>query len=228
MSGDGACSGDGCGCDGFASIFDPRTARRDRDRYRRHGPDRTTRMLLELLKPYHASGATLLDIGGGIGVVDLELLRAGAARAVLVDGSAAYLEVASQQAREAGLVDRIEFVAGDFVLRAETIEAADIVTLDRVVCCYPDLASLVGLSAARARRVYGLVLPRDRWLARLAVAVSNAWFRVRRKPYRGFVHPTAQVDAIAAGHGFRPRTERTTLFWRVVVYDRAGASQVAA
>ena len=162
---------DACGCDAFSSIFDRRTAERDRDRYRRHGPDRTTRMLLDLLAPYGAPGSSLLDIGGGIGIVDQELLRAGASRAVLVDGSAAYLDVARQEARRAGLLDRIEFIEDDFTRRAEAIGPADIVTLDRVVCCYPDAEALVGLSAARARTAYGLVLPRDR----RSPASSSAW-----------------------------------------------------
>jgi len=215
---------DACGCDGFASIFDRRTAERDRDRYRRKGPDRTTRMLLDLLAPYSSAGSSVLDIGGGIGIIDHELLRAGAGHAVLVDASTAYLDVARQEARRANLLDRIEFVEGDFVRRAPTIDPADIVTLDRVVCCYPDAATLVGLSAARARTVYGLVLPRDRRLVRIAIRIENLWFWLRRKAYRAYVHSTSRVDEIAAVNGLHPVSERRTSFWRVVVYDRAPRS----
>lgn len=217
---------DACGCDGdgFASIFDRRNAERDRDRYRRNGPDRTTRMLLDLLAPYRAAGSTVLDIGGGIGIIDQELLRTGAGHAVLVDGSTAYLEVARQEARRLNLLDRIEFVEGDFVRRAAAIDAADIVTLDRVICCYPDAEGLVGLSAARARTAYGLVLPRDRRLVRIIMALENLWFRLRRKPYRAFVHPTARVDAIAAANGLQVESERRTALWRVVVYARPASA----
>jgi 16S rRNA G966 N2-methylase RsmD len=216
---------DACGCDAFASIFDRRTADRDRERYRRKGPDRTTRMLLELLEPYRPVGVSLLDIGGGVGIIDRELLRTGAGHAVLVDGSSAYLDVAREEARRAGLLDRIEFVEGDFVRRAATIDAADIVTLDRVVCCYPDVASLVGLSAERARSAYGLVMPRDRWFVRLAIALENLWFRVRRRRYRAFVHPTDRVDAILVDRGLHATGERRTAFWRAVVYDRVDSAQ---
>jgi SAM-dependent methyltransferase len=221
---------DSCGCDGngFASIFDRRNAEDDRDRYRRNGPDRTTRMLLELLAPYRSTGSTVLDIGGGIGIIDQELLRAGAGHAVLVDGSPASLEVARQEARRLNLLDRIEFVEGDFVQRAAAIEAADIVTLDRVVCCYPDAEGLVGLSAARVRTAYGLVLPRDRSVIRLAIRLENIWMRLRRKAYRAYAHPTTRVDEIAAEHGLQPRSERRTAFWRVVVYDRVGRPELPA
>jgi SAM-dependent methyltransferase len=211
---------DACGCDGFASLFDRRVAEHDRDRYRRSGPDRTTRMLLELIGPARVQGASLLDVGGGIGVIDLELLRAGAGHAVLVDGSPAYLQVARQLAREANLLARIEFVDGDFVRRALDIDSADIVTLDRVICCYPDAAALVASSAARARSVYGLVLPRDRWLVRAALRLANVWFRIRRIAYRAYAHPNARIDALAAASGLRPRAEAHTFFWRVVAYER--------
>jgi magnesium-protoporphyrin O-methyltransferase len=214
---------DSCGCDpdGFASIFDRHNAEGDRDRYRRKGPDRTTRMLLELLAPYRAAGSTVLDIGGGIGIIDQELLRAGAGHAVLVDGSAASLEVAREEAGRLDLLDRIEFIEGDFVQRAAAIEPADVVTLDRVVCCYPDAERLVGLSAARVRTAYGLVLPRDRFVVRIAVRLENLWFRLRRKAYRAYAHPTTRVDEIAAANGLFPGSERHTAFWRVVVYDRS-------
>jgi magnesium-protoporphyrin O-methyltransferase len=210
-----------CGCDGFASIFDEATAQRDRARYHRDGPDKTTRLLLELLTPYRSSGSSVLDIGGGIGIVDIEMLRAGAGHATLVDASTAYLAVARAEARQAGLLDRIEFVEGDFVRRAPSIDRADVVTLDRVICCYPDMESLVAESAGRARTAYGIVLPRDRTTMRWAIALGNAWYRVRRKAYRFFVHPTARVDEIAAANGLRLRAERKTWIWRVAVYERA-------
>lgn len=214
---------DACGCDDFASIFDRRTAERDRDRYHKKGPDRTTRMLLDMIRPSLATGSTVLDVGGGIGVIDHELLLAGAGHAALVDAAPAYLEVARQEARRQNLLDRIEFVDGDFVRCAAGIDVADIVTLDRVVCCYSDVEALVCLSAARARMVYGLVLPRDGWLIRLGLRLVNLGFRIRRRTYRAYAHPNTMIDRLAAANGLRPRSERATWFWRIVVYDRAGS-----
>jgi magnesium-protoporphyrin O-methyltransferase len=212
---------DTCGCDDHFSIFDRRTAVQDRDRYRQQGPDRTTQMLLDMIAPAVSSGATLLDIGGGIGVIDHELLRAGAGHAVIVDASPAYLQVARDEARSQNLLNRIDFVDGDFVRHAPGIDSADIVTLDRVVCCYPDAEALVGLSAAKARRIYGLVLPRDGLLIRLGLGLTNIGFKLRRRTYRAYGHPNAIVDRLVAEHGLRPLAERTTWFWRVVVYERA-------
>jgi SAM-dependent methyltransferase len=210
----------GCGCDDFASIFDRRTAEKDRDRYHQKGPDRTTHLLLQMLRPYGVVGATILDVGGGIGIIDQELLRDGAAGAILVDASAAYLEIARAEAGRTRTRDRLDIVEGDFTSRASEVGAADIVTLDRVICCYPNVDALVSLSASRARRVYGIVLPRDRLLFRLAVPLLNLGMRLRRKRYRAFAHPNAHVDRLVAAAGLRRRAERATFFWRIAVYDR--------
>ena len=212
---------DACGCDGFASVFDETTARRDRDRYHRDGPDTTTRLLLELLTPYRSAGSSVLDIGGGIGIVDLELLSAGAGHATLVDASTAYLAVARDEARQAGVLDRIEFIEGDFVRRAASIDRADVVTLDRVICCYPDMEALVAESSSRARTAYGIVLPRERWFGQLFIRAINATYWLRRRTYRFFAHSTARVDEIASANGLRLRAERQTWLWRVAVYDRS-------
>ena len=181
-------------------------------------------MLIDMIRPLEIQGSTLLDIGGGIGVIDQELLHAGVDRAVMVDAAPAFLDAARDEARDADQLERIDFVEGDFVRLAGGIDAADIVTLDRVVCCYPDAEALVGLSAARARRVYGLVLPRDRWILRAGIGLYNLTLRIRRKTYRAYVHPNAVIDRVVAASGLRPTSEGRTFVWRVVVYERAATA----
>ena len=212
---------DACGCDDFASIFDRRTAEHDRDRYRRSGPDATTRMLRDLIVERGISGASILDIGGGIGILDHELLQAGASRAVLVDASPSYLAVAREEAERLLLADRITFVAGDFVRVASDLDRADIVTLDRVICCYPDAAGLVRRSAERAGQLYGLVLPRDWWWLRPLARLMNLAYAIRRHGYRAFAHSNAMVDRLVAQAGLYPVAERTSYYWRVVLFARA-------
>ncbi len=118
----------------------------------------------------------------------------------------------------------MEFVDGDFVSLAPLVDRADVVTLDRVICCYPDVERLVSLSAAKAGSLYGLVLPRDRGILRFGVRLINLWFRLRRDPYRAFAHPNATVDAQVRAAGLRPTAEATTFVWRVVLYERPAAS----
>jgi SAM-dependent methyltransferase len=215
---------DRCGCDGFTTIFDRRQAERDRDRYARKGADPTTRRLLDMIRRRGVAGATLLDVGGGTGVIDRELLHAGAGHAVLVDGSPAYLEVARDEARRANFLDRLEIGEGDFTRLAGSIDPADVVTLDRVICCYPNVDALVGLSAGRARRLYGIVLPRNRWFVRLGLAFENLRMAISRNPYRAFAHSNAHVDTLASSAGLHLVEESFTPIWRVALYERSATA----
>jgi SAM-dependent methyltransferase len=215
---------DSCGCADPFEIFDQKTADEDLARYRQDGPDRTTRMLLDMIRSVALRGATILDVGAGIGVIDHELLEDVAEHAVLVDASPPAIDAARAEARRRGQLDRMEFVEGDFVARASDIDRAQIVTLDRVVCCYADVASLVRMSASRARVLYGMVLPRDRAIVRLGLRLLNVWFRIRGLNYRSYAHPNRVVDALVADAGLRPRMEDRTFAWRVVLYDRPGVS----
>ena len=162
----------------------------------------------------------MLDIGAGVGAVHLELLKAGSSAAVDVDGSPAYVAVAREEAERQGVADRVVYEAGDFVELALSIPPADLVALDRVVCCYPDMRALVSLSAARARRRYGLVYPRDSWWISAGSRLANGMLTLLRRRLRFWVHRTADVEAVVADAGLRPSYRRNGLFWQVVVFER--------
>ena len=211
---------DSCGCDEYASPIDENIALSDRDSYLSSGPDETTRMLLDMIEANSDPGASVLDVGGGIGVIGHELLKAGASTAVLVEASPSYLKVAREEAGKANLLDRMQIVAGDFVRHAGDIDAADIVTLDRVVCCYPDADELVSTSASHAKQLYGLVLPRDRWYVRWATRLDNVRWWLKRSAYRAYAHANTGIDEHARAAGLVVRSEAFTRFWRVVLYAR--------
>jgi SAM-dependent methyltransferase len=207
-----------CGC--YDTLFDDKHAAKDLKRYRRKGPDKTTRLLLGALKAEGVEGLTVLDVGGGVGAVHHELLTAGAETAVHVDAAAPYLEAAKEETARRGHAARVRFLRGDFVALAAEIAPADVVTLDRVICCYPDMEQLVAASASRARRLYGAVFPRETWLLRALVPAGNLFQRVRGSAFRGYLHPTRAIDAAVRREGLRPRSVRDTIVWRVAVYSR--------
>jgi 2-polyprenyl-3-methyl-5-hydroxy-6-metoxy-1,4-benzoquinol methylase len=209
-----------CQCQGIERLFDRREAQRKLHAYTRHGPDRTTRLLVDAVKAENIEDATLLDIGGGVGVAQLELLLAGLRSATDVDASSAYLDVAREEARRRGYGNRVNYRHGDFVALAPEIEPADIVTLDRVICCYHDMPALVSASAAKVLRLYGLVYPHDAWWTRCFSATENMVFRMRRHPYRSFIHPTRLVDALIRGAGLERRLLHQGAFWQVILYAR--------
>lgn len=211
---------DCCHTQGCDALFDRRQAARDLKRYRRRGPDRTTALLLAALRAEGITGASLLDVGGGIGAIHHELLEAGVASATHVDASSAYLQTAREEAARRGHHGRTDFRYGDFVTLASDLPSADIVTLDRVICCYPDVEALVAASAGHARRFYGAVFPRPTWLVRALFAGANLFCRLRRTTFRVFVHAPEVIDAGLRRQGLRPRVVRDTIVWRVVVYAR--------
>jgi Methyltransferase domain len=213
------CSGCQCGPNVFGEGF----AKREIKRYHKNGPDQSTRILLDALKAEGVDGLTLLDIGGGIGAIQLELLRAGVTQATDVDASPDYISAARGEAQRAGVTDRVRYLSGDFVALAPDVEPAGVVTLDRVVCCYPDMRRLVGESSRRATKLYGLVYPRDTPLFRAFGRVMNLLLRLVRGTFRFYVHPTAEVDAIVRASGLAPRFRRSGFFWQVVVYARAAS-----
>ncbi len=209
-----------CQCQGIEELFSQQYVDKELSDYRAKGPDKTTRMLTQAIKKEGVDGLTLLDIGGGVGAVQHALINAGVHDVTSVEASTAYLMASKAEAQRRALSDHISYQHGDFVDLAPEIEPADIVTLDRVICCYPDMEMLVSLSAKRARKIYGLVYPRDNWWIRIALAVGNFFFKLRRSAYRGFVHPTKTVEAILGGNGLKRRSYYKTLVWQVVVYSR--------
>jgi SAM-dependent methyltransferase len=204
----------------FDARFDTESAREDLLTFRRDGPDGSTRRLIDALQREGVEGATLLDIGGGVGAIQLELLAAGAASSVDVDASAAFLAVAEEEADARGFGDRVAYRYGDFVELADSVEAADIVTLDRVICCYPDVHGLVGRSAGHAKRLYGLVYPLDRWWTRIIGRFGNLMFRIFRDDFRLHVHPQAVVDELVRDAGFERRYSHAGWIWQTVLYAR--------
>jgi SAM-dependent methyltransferase len=212
----------GCGCS-IGNEFGEAAARHDLRSYRKSGSSTTTRWLVDGLTAGGVEGLTVLDIGAGVGAAHQALLAAGAAAVTDVDGSAAYVAVAREEAERIGTADRVTYEVGDFVELASSVAPADLVVLDRVICCYPQMEQLVRASLAHARLRYGLVYPRDSWWIRAGFAVLNGIARLVRVRTRAYIHRTAAVEAIIREGGFVPRLSRSSLVWQVAVYERPTA-----
>jgi 2-polyprenyl-3-methyl-5-hydroxy-6-metoxy-1,4-benzoquinol methylase len=186
------------GCDRF---FGSRFARRMAGRYRKRGLDPTARPMVAFLEEQGIEGATVLEIGGGVGEIQLELLRRGAERAVNLELSPAYDADAARLAAEAGVQDRVERRLHDIAVDPDAIAPADVVVLHRVVCCYPDYERLLGAAAAHARRALVFSHPRRNLISRAVVGAENLGFRLMRREFRVFVHPPEAMLAVLDEHG---------------------------
>lgn len=205
-------------CKATDEHFDLDAARRDLERYRRRGPDATTRLMLEAIGRAPLRGGSLLDIGAGIGVIHHELLSGALARATHVEAASAYITVAREEDVRRGAEESVDYLLGDAVALSDDLPAADLVTLDRVICCYADWESLVRVSASKARRLYAFSVPHDRWYVRTAVAISNLARRVRGDDFRVFVHPVGKIDRILTERGFQRLALRRTVVWQIALY----------
>lgn len=209
-------------CQATRTQFGPKAARRDVQRYRKRGPDPTTRRMLDGIRATGLQGAHLLDVGGGVGVLHHELMGSVVDRVTHLDASPAYVGAAQREGQVRGYGERVDYLTGDAVALVDRLPTADLVTLDRVICCYPDWKKLVEASATRARRVYAFSMPRNRWAVRVATAIQNFVRRVRGNEFRTFVHSLAAVDGTLRDMGFRLRREERTPVWHVATYERIG------
>jgi hypothetical protein len=207
-------------CVDAEDLFGEKAARRDLRGYRRRGPHSSTGHLVRLLRSEGVAGMSLLDIGGGVGALQHELIDDGATRTVQVDASAAYLRASAEEAERRGHRAASEYHHGDFVELADGLEPLDVVTLDRVVCCYPDMPRLVAASTAHARVLYGLSFPRRRLGTRAMLAGANLFFRLKRSAFRTYLHPPEQIAAEIRRHGFHLVAQAETLLWSIAVYRR--------
>lgn len=212
-------AGPSCSCC-YDVEFDARLAERESRIYRRSGPRPATVALADALAGADPSGLTVLDIGGGVGALHHLLLQRGAASAVDVDASAPYLGAARREAERLGLAERVSLVHGDFVAVAAGVAPADLVGLDRVVCCYPDAGMLVSAAAARTRKRLAIVVPPDGLLARLAVGAVNIWQRVLRSSFRMQAHPHAAIINAADEAGLEWVVTRPVGLWRLLLFER--------
>ncbi len=211
-----------CTPKGYRQIFSEKNAAGEAKRYRRKGLDGTSKRILDFIREGRVEGKTLLEVGGGIGAVEIELLKAGMARAVNVELTPTYEEAATKLVVEAGLSDRVERRVMDFADAGSEVQTADVVVMNRVICCYPDMPKLAGAAADRARGMLVMSFPNRRWWTRLGLTLANFGFRVIRLQFRVFPHPPALILAAVEQRGFKTRLNQPGLLWQVVALERIG------
>jgi len=209
-----------CQCQGIENMFDKKAANRQIKRYLKKGPSKTTSMLLDAIHKKGVQGLNFLDIGGGIGAIQYDLIKAGASNGTSIEASSAFFDVVKEEALQNGLAERVNIKHGDFTTTASDEDSADIVTLDKVICCYDNMSELVGLSSKLARKIYAVIYPRDVWWTKLALLMVNFYPRIKGSSFRVFIHPTKKVEEIIFGNGLKRNYYATTLFWQVAIFTR--------
>lgn len=196
-------------------------AHSEANRYRRKGLDATSRRIFEFVKAQGVAGRTVLEVGGGIGAIQIELLKAGAARTVSVELTPTYEDDANALLQEAGLADRSERKIMDFAMAGAEVDGADIVIMNRVICCYPDMPRLAGQASDHARQLLVMSFPRRAWWMRVGLGLANLMLRLTRREFQIFLHPPKQILATSEQHGLRTVLDQTGVIWTVAALRRA-------
>ena len=201
-------------------VFKPRLARKSLERYRKKGLDDLERRMVAAASAGGLDGVRVLEIGGGIGALQSELLGAGAEQGEIVELVSAWEPYARELARERGIEERTSFRVADILESPESVEEADVVLLSRVVCCSPDGIALSGRAARLARRALVLSFPRDVLWVRVGLRLVNVGMRVMGRSFRVFVHPPSELISSAEEAGLRLVDSGHGRMWAFATFRR--------
>ena len=209
---------DCCAADNPIGRFFAGSAKRTAKRFRKKGLAKDQRRLMEGLKQIGFIGQSILEIGCGVGSFHLTMMVSGATLAVGVDLSEAMLAQARLLADEMGHASHTLYRSGDFAAVESEIEQADVIVLDKVVCCYPDAERLIRLSLGKTRRTYALTYPRINVLTRLAFTCAQAGLWLVRSKFRPYLYDPSDIERWISENGFKKAHEARGPFWLSQVY----------
>jgi magnesium-protoporphyrin O-methyltransferase len=189
-----------------------------------------SRLLLDLLDRRGLGGRTVLEPGCGFGGLSRATVTRGATRATGLDLSPIAIGEATRLANEAGLAERVTFTVGD-AAQVELL-ASDVVVLDKVICCYPEVDALLQNTVRATGSTYAFAVPFSRGfrgaLARAVISSENAFRRIRRRAFRAYVHDVKRIESILARAGFERVASARRTMWYVAVHERSKTAKLSS
>jgi 16S rRNA G966 N2-methylase RsmD len=213
-----------CDRPGYQSLFSARYARRVARTYRKRGLSPTQSRMVSFLTERGITGASVLEIGGGVGEIQIELLRRGARTATNLEIARGYEAEATALLQQSGFIDRVKRRFVDIATSPEDVEPADVVVLHRVVCCYPDYERLLSAAASHATRLLVFSYPPSNPFTRALLRVENLLHRLRGSDFRAFVHPPAAMIAALQTQGLSITYRHRELSWHVAGLERLASA----
>ena len=212
---------DCCDRPGYQTVFSDRFARRIARTYRKRGLSRTQLRMVSFLTERGIEDASVLEIGGGVGELQLELLYRGVRAVTNLEISSGYEAEAAALLEDAGMAARVTRRLLDIASSPEEVETADVVVLHRVVCCYPDYERLLSAAASHAKRLLVFSHPPRNLFTRSVLSVENLLHRLRSSDFRAFAHPPAAMINVAEANGLSVSYRHSGLSWHVVGLERS-------
>ena len=214
-------------CCGAERIFDSKKAKKQKSSFLKKGAKGSTRKLIHLLSNFAMTDKTLLDVGGGVGAIQWSFLENGGKATTDIDASQAYIRIAREIAEAKNVVDKTAFINSDVTDQDGKIAPHDFVTLDKVVCCYPDYESLLLTATDNCNEVLALSMPISGIISRFFSSIGNFWLYMNKVPFRSYVHSRKTVDNFIQKKGFKLVHNKLSFPWHVLVYlrDKNGSGQ---
>jgi 2-polyprenyl-3-methyl-5-hydroxy-6-metoxy-1,4-benzoquinol methylase len=189
--------------------------------FRKRGLAKEQRSLLQGMTLSSIAGNTILDIGCGIGGLHFALLERGASRATGVDVSEGMLGGARVLSSELGYDGRTNYLLGDFMELNGNVPDADIVILDKVVCCYENVDALVRKSIGKTKNLYAISFPRPHPLNRMMTGAATLLVKTLRRPFHPYWHDWNRMVRLIRDEGFTELYSSDTFVWAVRVFKRS-------
>jgi magnesium-protoporphyrin O-methyltransferase len=207
-------------CCGANRFFDDKKADRQYRKYLKKGASRVTRGILSQFSEESVQNRSLIDVGGGIGAIQWWFLDNGGSSTCSVDSSEAYLTKTREHAEIHSWQEKTDFIFGDFVELEHNLAQADYVTLDKVICCYPDYKSIIEASCRNAKECIILSYPMDGFIASIISWLSDLALRLRSSDFKPYIHPVKEVRTTFKEQGFSLTSNQLFFPWLVEKYTR--------
>ncbi len=208
-----------CSLQGTNEFFTDQ-AKRYLKEFKKKGLGKEQKYLIEGIASQGIAGKTVLEIGCGVGGLHLSLLKQGAVFATGIDISEGMIAGAKELSKELNLVEKTQYHVGDVIQLNKAISDADIVVLDKVVCCYEDVFKLLSISGNRTKQTYAFSYPNPNILVQISFKGLIALRTLFRGKFRPYWHDWSALIKTLETQGFKQTYTNNTLLWNVCVLTR--------
>ncbi|MFT5195741.1 MAG: tRNA1(Val) A37 N6-methylase TrmN6, partial [Candidatus Promineifilaceae bacterium] len=171
------------------NFFDEKYQFRHADDYLRKGLNKESQRLITWVSKRLDGSETVMEIGCGGGMLHHELLRThNVSHAIGIDASSAGLKAAARNADQLGLTDQITYYRQDFAQNAEKHAKADLVAMDRVICCYPYLDLLLGQATQKTGRYLAISFPSENVVLKVGIRIASFCLELFGSGYHPYLH----------------------------------------
>ena len=206
-------------CCGADKLFDKKTAKKQYKSYLKNGPSRVTKKLIGQLEKTN-TGSSLLDVGGGIGAIQWWFLNHGGKQTYGIDASSGYTELVMEHAEKNNLKESAHFILGDFISKSKELPQVNHITLDKVICCYPNFETILNLACTTSLNTVSLSYPMDGFISDIFRSFGVLYMKMTGNPFKPYVHRVASVRALFIENGFELKARELSFPWHIETYAK--------